>query len=653
MGGKANFFLTKTTKERIMSSFNILFTSCLFALFISACSTPNTTSKSGPLTRHSPDDGTQMLSPFRLNYAGYLPLQQKLAVYITKAKQPVQWVLKDKHHRAVAKGISKDRRADDHASGDNFFIIDFSKYQTEGLGYYLSIAGNDSAHFDISDDPYGDLKLEFFDFFKDHRRSGDVFDRQVDNWSEHSVTLNYVVDAGDKAGYYTVNAAEAQWHLINAFETYPEFNDYFHKQSSAMAKVYDELVFMSDPLHKVIFPGETLAVAKLHTHSNSTNMKCPGAPGDSGTCISKPETKATFAVARTLAAMARLHQHFGKNDLAHKDYKQAKKALNNAEQSPFVCLTWEGFGGEGGYYPNNDNWSLWRDPRSHRDPCASGPVADPKDNNISDDHYAALVEVFLSAKKLGYANDAQQLQKAVEQHPHHQRVDQFYWGAVSTEATLSLLTHRPKDMDLTGAEQNVLRYAQRVLAYQDIGYPGITFDTQSNTWDSNDEDNKDNNFRWGSNRMQLNDARILMEAAKLSYQGQQYQQAARYTNGVLRVMDQISGTNAVALAMYTAGDYPHIEHAITRTHDANVPDSESGKLVVGPNNWTNSNDPDMPPFGSQPGMKSFALQGTGWASREVYIDGNASLVVATYFLTEIAPDYLEAAAKNSVDKKVN
>src|SRR5690625_5853286 len=78
--------------------------------------------------------------------------------------------------------------------------------------------------------------------------------------------------------------------------------------------------------------------------------------------------------------------------------------------------------------------------------------------------------------------------------------------------------------------------------------------------------------------------------------------------------------------MYTAGDYPNIEHAITRTHDALVPDSKSGKMVLGPNNWTNSNDGDMPEFGSKPGMKMFALTGTGWASREVAIDANAALL---------------------------
>lgn len=589
------------------------------------------------------DDGSQMEIPFRLNYAGYLPLQDKLAVYLTEQQGPVPWTLLDQAGNVVKQGISQDRRVDDHASGDTFFIIDFSDFQQRGEGYYLAVDGHRSAAFDIDSNPYGDLVYEFFDYFKDHRRVEDVFDRHVDNWTDHSASFNYVADAGDKAGYYTVNAAEAQWHLINLLETYPSINEYFTSHSQAMATVYDELVFMSDPLDELIFPGETLAVAKLHTNSNDTHLVCPGASGNSGPCVSKPETKATYAVARTMAAMARLHSVYGNDEQAHSDYLYAKEALLNAESTAHVCLTWEAFGGEGGYYPNNDNWSIWRDPRTHRSPCASGPIADPKDNNINDDHYAALVELYLTAVALGDGDDARGLQEKVERHSHHQRVDKFYWGAVSTEATLSLLTHRPSGMDLQRAEQNVFSYADKVLEYQEVGYPGITFDSQSNEWNSGDEDTTDDNFRWGSNRMQLNDARILMMAAHLTYENREYNAAAKYTNGVLRVLDQMSGTNAVALAMYTAGAYPEIEHAVTRTHDANVPDSESGKLVVGPNNWTNSSDKAMPAFGTQPGMKSFSLSGTGWASREVFIDGNASLVAVAYFALNIAPTFLEAA----------
>lgn len=588
------------------------------------------------------DDGSQLANPFRINYAGYLPLQQKIAVYVAQDKTPIEWQLLNTAGEVVATGTSNDYRENDHASGDSFFLIDFSHFNTPGDGYFLAVGEHTSHSFSLSNDPYGDLKLEVYDYFKDHRREGDVFSRSVHDWTDHQVTLNFIADAGDQ-GYYPVNAAEAKWALIHLLESYPSINAYYSDKREGMSKVYDELVFFASPMYELIFPGQTLAVAKLHTNSNDTWAKCTGTTGEGSSCISKPETKATFSVARSLGGMARLHARYGSAEEAARAYEFASLALKNAETTDFVCLGPNDFGGEGGYYPNNDNWSLWREPRTHREPCAEGEKADPRDDNVNDDHYAALVEVYLAALQLGHAEDAAALKPKILAHNHHGRVNQFFWGAVSTEATLSLLGIRPEGFDLSQAEKNLFRYADQVLAYQQVGYPGVTYDVKSDQWNTGDRDEVDNNFRWGSNRMQLNDARILMRAADISHAAGDHSAAARYTNGVLRVLDQMMGTNAVALAMLTAADYPHIEHAVQRTHDALVGDDVSGKFVLGPNNWTNSNDPDMPEFGSLPGMKMFALTGTGWASREISIDANASLVPVMYFATEVAPKYLEAA----------
>ncbi len=618
----------------------LCFRSSFFALSLTLASVLTGCSSHPKNTVHY-DDGQQMNSPFRLNYAGYLPLQNKVAVFISPNQQAIDWQVIQGKNKVVLQGVTEDYRANDFASGDSFYRIDFSALSTVGNNYRLRINGYESAFFSISDDPYGNLKYEFFDYFKDHERRGDHFNRAVNQWTDHSVTLDFVADAGDQ-GYYPANAAEAQWALINLLETYPKVNEYY-RQAGDYNQVYSQLEFMSRPMDKIIFPGQKLAAAKFATFTNATYAACPGTSGNSGPCISKPETKATFSVARTLAAMARLHQNYGNTASRDHHYQYAKMALHNAQQTPFICITPKDVGGEGGYYPNNDNWSLWRDPRSHRDPCADGPIADPKDNNVNDDHYAALVELYLAALALGHSADAEHLKTQVEAHDHHLRVDSFFFGAVSTEATISLLTHKPKGMDLTAAYQNITTFADTVLRNQQVGYPGVTLNVRSEDWNSNDNDNKDNNFRWGSNRMQLNDARILMVAADIRYAQGAYQQAANYTNGVLRVLDQISGTNAVALAMYTAENFTQIEHAVTRTHDALVGDNVDGKLALGPNNWTNSNDPDMPKFGSEPGMKMFTLTGTGWASREIAIDGNASLVPVVYFATEVAGQYLQAA----------
>ncbi len=619
----------------------------IFGLVLAACESTKPAQSSSRLTAAALpnlDDGSQLANPFRINYAGYLPLQQKIALFMSSDKTPIKWQLLNAKGEVLTQGKSKRFYQNDHASGDSFFRIDFSHFTTPGDGYFLAVGEHTSHPFALSNDPYGDLKLDVYGYFKSHRREGDVFSRSVKDWTNHQLTMNFIADAGDQ-GYYPVNAAEAKWSLINLLESYPAINTYYSDKRAGMSSVFDELVFFASPMYQLIFPGEKLAVAKLHTNSNDTWAKCTETTGKGSSCISMPETKATYSVARSLGAMARLHTRYGSAEDAALAYQHAYNALRNAETEDFVCLGPDSFGGEGGYYPNNDNWGLWRDPQGDRTPCASGPEFDPRDDNVNDDHYAALVEVYLAAITLGHEKDAAALKSKILTHNHHQRVSQFFWGAVSTEATLSLLTLKPAGIDLTQAEKNLFHYAEQVLVHQEVGYPGITFDVKSDKWDAADQNDVDNNFRWGSNRMQLNDARILMRAADISHARGKHSAAVRYTNGVLRVLDQMFGTNGVALAMLTAPDYPHIEHAVQRTHDALVDDKNSGKFVLGPNNWTNANDPAMPKFGSQPGMKMFALTETGWSSREISIDANASLVPVMYFATEIAPTYLQAAHK--------
>lgn len=633
-------FISKLSKRRLSEALAYL----MLFLMLTSTNFVLAGQKPAEIKLDNRDDGSQTESKFRVNYAGYLPLQAKVAVFLSPQTDPITWSIKNGADKVVAQGSSKDYRLNDFASGDSFFLIDFSSFELPGESYTLHVGNYKSAEFAITNDPYKGLKFEVFDYFKDHRRSGDIFDRAVNNWTTHTLSFKFIADAGDQ-GYYTVNAAEAQWSLINLLESYPDINLYYQKHVPTMAKVYDELVYINSPMEHVIFPGEKLAVAKFATYSNDSWALCNGASGTKGACISLPETKATFSVARTLAAMSRLHQKYGTVEDKDKHYNLAKTALFNAENEPFVCLTWESFGGEGGYYPNNDNYSIFRDPRRHRKPCAAGKIADPKDNNISDDQYAAQVELYLAAAQFDYSEDMLLLKQKVISHPHHNRVDKFFFGAVSTQATLSLLTHKPAGINLTTAKSNLFTYANKVLHYQEVGYPGVTFDAQSTEWQATDNNEKDANFRWGSNRMQLNDARILMAAANIKSEQGDVQEAAKYTNGVLKVLDQISGTNAVALAMYTSGNYDFIEKAVTRTHDALVADTEAGKMVLGPNNWTNADDLDMPEFSSLPGMKMFAMTGTGWASREISIDANAALVPVIYFATEIAPTYLAAAKK--------
>lgn len=569
-----------------------------------------------------------MASRFRINYLGYSRHGDKVALYLSATGGSKPWEIVDSSGRRLTAGRSQDYVARDFASGDSFFRIDFTSFTAIGKGFRLSIDGQRSEPFDIAAGvPYGALADASFRYFEDHRTSTHTFDQFLHDWARGRITGGFWNDAGDK-GFYTTNTAMATWFLMNLYERYPEANTSFGTGVS----LYDEVRFGSDLMRKVILPGQKLAIPKLHTNAPSWGP-CPPYTGGSG-CISKPETKATFAVTRGLAQLARLHVREKNPDAARSDFETARSAFTNARSEPHVCLQFSDFGGEGGIYPDNDNYSIWRNPKKFRDPCH------PDRDNIEDDEYAALVELFLTADALGDPSAAA-LAKEVAAHPRFGEISEFWWAAVAPAANLSLLTLQPKGIDLTPIRAGLFRYADACIKNMGVGYPGVTKDTRSKRWNTGDQDDVDNNWRWGSNRLILDDGIVLAIAADEKAAAGDPVAAAHYARHALRTMDYLLGTNAMALSMVTGFG----ENAVERAYDCCVPNTATGKMVLGPNDWTNADDPDMPAFGSLPGMKMMPTKGTGWAAREIDIDANAPLTWMAWWAEHRGAPYLATAAK--------
>jgi endoglucanase len=567
------------------------------------------------------DDGSQLASPFRIDYLGYFQHGPKIAVYLSPEGGALAWSLEDAAGRTVASGTSRDHVAADFASGDSFFRIDFSSFTGTGQGFRLAVGGRRSEPFDVSaTSPYGRLAEESFHYFEDHRTKEMVFDKFLHDWTTGRIAGPFWNDAGDQ-GSYPTNTAMAAWVLMNLYERYPEANG-----SLGETTLYEELKIGTALTPQLILPGQKLAVAKLHANVPPWGP-CP--PYETGPCVSKTETKATYAMARTLAQLARIHLAEEQAAAARRSFALAKTAFTNARTEPALCRGFADFGGEGGIYPDNDVYALWRDPMSRREPCHPGR------DNIEDDAYAALVEVFLAARAIGDPG-AGTLAKEVVAAPRFGEITEFWWGAVAPTANLSLLALRPEGIDLGPARRGLFAYADQCTKQMAVGYPGVTKDVRSHRWDSGDKDDVDNNWRWGSNRMILDDGIVLAVAAEEKARAGEKAAAADYAGHAVRVMDYILGTNAVALSMVTGFG----ENAVERLHDPLVPDTEPGKMALGPNDWTNAGDPDMPAFGSRPGMKMMPVEGRGWAAREVAIDGNAPLVWMAWWARYRAPDLL-------------
>jgi endoglucanase len=575
-----------------------------------------------PALARAADDGTQLTSPFRLNYLGYLQHGPKVALYVSAQGGSAAWTLVDANGAAATAGTTTDYVANDFASGDSFFRVDFSSFAGTGRGFRLRVGGKDSEPFDVdAANPYGGLAEASFDYFRTHRAPVTVFDKFLRNWTTGRIEGPFWYDAGDK-GSYPTNTAVAAWALMNLYERWPEAN----ASLGGKATIYEEVKIGAALMHQLILPGQKLAIAKLHTNVPAWGP-CP--PHETGPCVSMTETKATFAMARTLAQLARVHLREKQPAEAKRAFELARTAFTNARTEPPVCRGFEDFGGEGGIYPDNDPWALWRETGKHREPCH------PDRDNVEDDGYAALVEVFLAAQAMGDPSAAT-LAKEVAAHPRFGEISEFWWRSVAATGTLSLLALRPDGIDLEPARANLFRYADELLKYETVGYPGVTKDTRSTRWNTGDRDDVDQNWRWGSSRNLLGDAILLAAAAEEKARDGQAKAAGAYAAGAIRVLDWILGTNAMALSMVTGFG----ENAVVRLHDTIVADGEPGRLALGPNDWTNAGDPDMPPFGSLPGMKMMPVKGRGWAARELAIDGNAPLVWVAWWAQHRAASLL-------------
>lgn len=252
------------------------------------------------------------------------------------------------------------------------------------------------------------------------------------------------------------------------------------------------------------------------------------------------------------------------------------------------------------------------------------------------------------------------------------------WQSVGTYGTLSAVTVNPNGEFTTGssalARSNVLAAADAFLAERDAqGYPHpkTPFSTA---------DRKNSAYRWGSNGDVLNRAMILGTAFDLTGN-------MKYANGVVDAMDYLLGRNALGISYITGygsktARYPHHRYW-AKAADITFPQAPAGILVGGPSQqvkpfWQTAdrrsggiydyddastgfflsntinackqapNTPAAvtfssgdgtiktvyPPFGEAWPQKCYSDDYRDFATNEVAINWNASLVWVAEFMTE-------------------
>jgi|GEM_PF-1910930 len=331
-----------------------------------------------------------------------------------------------------------------------------------------------------------------------------------------------------------------------------------------------------------------------------------------------PSTAATYAVARVAAQLARtLSASTDPTTLsdAQKYWATAKDAWQRATTLPTII--------------RNQVDHPAGDPNSRQFESPGG--GDYPDAVITDDKYAAAVEMYLTANKLGDANKAAYKSAVTGAGAEYKKVALFDWQSSGPSGSLSLITV-PNDLpaaDITSIENNVLAFADTQLAtIASEGYPtplAPIWNAAANRYE----------YDWGSNALVVNKMIMLGHAFEITKK--RGTPDLKYLKGMYQAMDYLMGTNALNISFVTGYGqfYEKVTHdrlAYNLYHFDNIP-YPKGWLAGGPNNASNSDG--VTPTGLPP-AKTYASYGTdgnvqAFASKENTINWNAPLAwVAAY-----------------------
>lgn len=619
--------------------------------------------------------------PVQVNQVGYLPLAAKVATVATINSNNLSWELLDANDLtapAIASGNTTYDGIDAalttpgvDASEQEHHVhhIDFSHIEQTG-SYVVRVEGvGDSSAFDITDNLYPTLATDAMAYFYFHRMGSPIKDEFVgneawahaglhagdeaipcwDNWCDQaSLNVRYSwADAGD-FGIYPVNHAISAWTLLNLYETQngsvfgdgslniPTTTDGGLPSSlvtSGVPDILDEVLFGSTYLAGML-PTDTskLASHKVHNeewswfpevtafdvaHENSWNRNA--LPGT---------TPATLAVARVYAHLARTLQ----------DHDPARASqLWAVAKDAYGRVTPRDPNSEVRYYGGSGATAQDIVPTAKSPGQRDNGGGNYDDGRIDDDYFAAHVEMYLTAKKLGdsaLASYRDSVAQAYTQtplgndgeHPLFER--NFDWANVGATGILSLYANDALDAALgtsVGADIRLRleHRANEIASAVASGYP-TPYEGQGGE------------YIWGSTAIAMNQMIVLGSVYKKT-------DDVNHLKTMYRAMDYLMGNNAMRMSYVTGYGEKHE----TDTHDRIAwgaylggEDYPKGWVTGGPNNQPScvvDEAADTATPAQAAPAKSYAPANTApdaFCSKENTINWNSPLVWVSSFLQE-------------------
>lgn len=565
----------------------------------------------------------------RVNQLGYFPGGRKFALVAAAGEEQLDWQLKQEG-RLLAFGKTKVL-GPDAASGDSLHLVDFTKVDTSAHNVVLTVAGESSSAFSLSNDLYGKLKYDALKYFY-HNRSGIEItlpyagearwtrpaghaksDAAVTCGSDAPCKYSLDVrkgwyDAGDH-GKYVVNGGISVWTLMNAFERFSALGDVsvfgdgklgIPESKNGVPDILDEARWEMEFLLGMQVPeGQPLA-GMAHHKMHDVGWTALGlAPHEAEAAMKRqlrpPSTAATLNLAATAAQAARLFRPYDAK-FAARCLAAAERAYAAAKQNPKRLAPASDSQGGGGPYD---------------------------DQQVSDEFYWAAAELLVTTKAQKYREDLVASPfYAKMTGPASGALSIMSWAETDGLGTISLSLSKGvlSPAEVQAQKDKLIQAATdlvRITAEQGYRFPM--------------QPTKDGKYVWGSNSI------VLTNGMALAY-AYDFTKKDVYLEGAIGALDYIFGLNALAQSYVTGyGSWPLMNpHHRFWAHQASAayPSPPPGAVSGGPNSFLQD------PYVKSAGLAGCAAQKCfidhieAYSVNEITINWNAPLAWVAAYLDE-------------------
>lgn len=586
----------------------------------------------------------------RTNQLGFLPKANKLVFVQSDSEEPLRWTL------ANAQGINIDMGRTtptgvNKASGEQLHRIELSAYTVPMQGLTVTVEGEQSFPFDISENIYSQLKQDAFLYFYNNRSGiaiesafvqrddlarpaghpkdiASCFD-QTDIWGTKWPGCDLTIDAtggwydaGDH-GKYTVNSGISTWTLLNLYER-SQWVKGAHSPFQSNTTLIPEASNGVDPLlsearwnvefmlamqipsgTKLVAPvgkqtvGTALTLSDIDASGMAfhkiadqkwTGMPLPPHKNQEKRYVGQPSTAATLNLAAIGAQCARIWKEID-SEFSAKCLTSAQQAWNAAMRQPEV-YAYDNFTGSGPY----------------------------DDFGLSDEWYWAAAELLITTGDKQY-------QQFIEKSPHYLETPKgniaaegdIYWQYTAPLGTISLsiVPNSLDDSAIEKARQAIITTADNYSAQMaNEGY-NIPYTVEE--------------YPWGSNSNLANRGIFLVYAHDFS--GDE-----NYLKNAASAMDYLLGANPMNISYVTgygprAASEPH-HRFWAKAVDENSPAPAPGALIGGPNSTSFSDPVAAPMKGHCIGQTCYKDKINAWTLNEITINWNAPLLWLSSALDE-------------------